>query len=67
VAGLPGARLHGATEAVLGPAEARWLTVQVRVPGPQAEAAGAGAHPIRFQVRADGVHIDEKSTFVVPR
>lgn len=67
VAGLDGARLAGQTRAVLGPAEARWLTVQVRVPGPVAERSGAGAHAIRFEVATEGLRLSEPSTFVVPR
>jgi len=51
------------------PAQARWVTVQVHVPPEAAQAAGPGAHPIRFQVTPQGgsTPVVEKSTFVVPR
>jgi len=58
---------------VLGPAEARWVTVSVRVPPEGAQAAGSGAHAIEFEVErrqtpVDGeMSVHEKSTFMVPR
>jgi hypothetical protein len=55
-------------------AEARWVVVAVRVPPEAAAQAGAGSHPIRFDVSAasgstgdDERHVVEKSTFMVPR
>jgi hypothetical protein len=58
----------------VGPAEARWVPIALRVPPEVAESAGSGAHPIEFTVRrvetgageAPRIQI-EKSTFVVPR
>jgi len=72
VAGIAGAELASATEMSLQPAEARWVTLAVRVPPQSARALGPGAHPIQFQIgRSDAAEdtttIAEKSTFVVPR
>jgi polyferredoxin len=75
VQGLPGAVIDGSAELRVAPTEARWLTVAVRVPPEAADAAGAGAHPISFDIErvADpakghaAVVLSEKSTFVVPR
>ncbi len=52
----------------LGPAEARWVTVSLRLPPEVARRLGPGAHPMRFAVRGAGERESlEKSTFVVPR
>jgi cytochrome c oxidase accessory protein FixG len=70
VQGIPGAQLASATEVELQPAQARWVTLAVRVPPESARAAGPGAHPIRFHIestRDAATAVDEKSTFVVPR
>ena len=72
VRGLPGIALNGASELQVLPAEARWMTVTVRVPAQTAQQAGPGAHAIQFEVqRQDGqastASAVEKSTFVVPR
>ena len=77
VQGLPGIGLGALPELILAPAEARWVTVSVRVPPEAAQKAGAGAHVIHFDISlrgqeaggqaADGSAISEKSTFVVPR
>ena len=68
VSGLAGAELADATEVEVGPAQARWVTVAVRIPPESARAAGPGAHPIRFEVAgANAAAVGEKSTFVVPR
>jgi cytochrome c oxidase accessory protein FixG len=70
VQGIAGAELAAATDVELQPAQARWVTVAVRVPPQSAQAIGPGAHPIRFQVvpLADPASaVSEKSTFVVPR
>ncbi|MFN7727002.1 MAG: cytochrome c oxidase accessory protein CcoG [Rubrivivax sp.] len=74
VAGLPGIAVDGVAELTVAPAEARWLTVAVRVPPEVAANAGAGAHAIQFKIdrltvaggAADASEV-EKSTFVVPR
>src|SRR4029453_13964260 len=50
VSGLDGAQIVSNAEVQIGPAQARWFTVQVRVPAAAADAAGPGAHPIRFEV-----------------
>lgn len=70
VGGLPNMALVGKDEVLVGPAEARWITLAVRVPPEVAAQAGAGAHPIQFKVErlGDGPEkAEEKSTFVVPR
>jgi polyferredoxin len=77
VKGLPGIVLGAAPEIALAPAEARWITLGVRVPPEAAQQAGAGAHTIHFEIAlvdqdADGhaathAAVSEKSTFVVPR
>jgi len=51
-------------------AQSRWVTLAVRVPPQRADALGAGAHPIRFEVAAasdPSARVSERSTFVVPR
>ena len=77
VAGLPGITLAAPPDMKLAPAEARWVTVAVRIPPEAAAAAGAGAHSIHFDIAllgTDAAGADttsaaerEKSTFVVPR
>ena len=58
---------------VLGPAEARWVTVSVRMPPEAAQQAGAGTHHFEFDVQrlqtpeAEAASVEEKSTFMVPR
>lgn len=69
VDGIPGAAITGSAETEAGPAEARWVTVAVRVPHAAARTQGHGAHPIHFDIRVQGSdrHVRERSTFVVPR
>ena len=77
VQGLPGITLDRLPTLDLAPAEARWVTLNVRVPPETAAQAGPGAHEIHFQIALDatepggrpaaGAAISEKSTFVVPR
>ena len=51
---------------VVGPAEARWLAVRLRIPDGTAKP---GSHPVYFVVQAKGgsEQIDEKAVFLVPR
>ncbi|ANH66532.1 cytochrome c oxidase accessory protein CcoG [Mitsuaria sp. 7] len=79
--GIAGLRVQSPTgELTLGPAEARWVTVALRLPPEAARALGSGAHPMLFAVRrvaSSGEPAEtaetaerallEKSTFVVPR
>ena len=69
--GLDGIVLLGATDVDVEPAQARWITVAVRVPHAVAGKAGAGAHPLEFIVDhgagTEADRLEEKSTFVVPR
>jgi len=70
VQGIAGVQLAQATEVEVLPAQARWITLAVRVPPASAQALGPGAHPIRFHIastRDAATAVDEKSTFVVPR
>ena len=74
VKGLPQIRIDGGDALEVQPAQARWMSVAVRVPPDSASASGAGAHPIEFEVQrlspeAGGpvASTVEKSTFVVPR
>jgi cytochrome c oxidase accessory protein FixG len=71
VSGLDGIAVTAGSEVEIGPAEARWLPVAVRIP-PQPPQP-PGAHKIRFRIEraADATHasavVEEPSTFVVPR
>ena len=77
VQGLPGISLAAPPELKLAAAEARWVTVAVRIPPEAAIQAGAGAHAIHFLIGLVGNDANgqattsaaesEKSTFVVPR
>ncbi|MBW8831267.1 MAG: cytochrome c oxidase accessory protein CcoG [Burkholderiales bacterium] len=70
VSGIPGVALASPLELDVGPAQARWITLAVRVPYASARTAGPGAHPIRFgvmQAAVPGSMVSEKSTFVIPR
>lgn len=75
VGGQQGLALAEGVEVTLGPAEARWVTVAVRLPPEDARALGPGAHPIAFTIEsshaaaagAPQARLSEKSTFVVPR
>jgi cytochrome c oxidase accessory protein FixG len=70
VTGIPGVSLASATDVEVPAADARWVTLAVRVPQQAAKAAGSGAHPIHFEVTAvanPSAKVSERSTFVVPR
>jgi cytochrome c oxidase accessory protein FixG len=73
VTGLPDIRVNGSRELSLGPAEARWVAVDVRLPPDQAQRAGTGVHVIHFEIerladdRTGSATVKEKSTFMVPR
>ena len=73
VSGIDGAQVFSRGEALLAPAESRWIPVSVQVPAAQAETLGAGAHKLVFEITREAgageraVTIAEKSTFVVPR
>ena len=66
--GLPGLQLTRATEVSLGPAEARWVTIALRLPPDSLSGLKPGAQPMRWVIHSDGGdRVAEKSTFVVPR
>ena len=77
VQGLPGIMLGPLPPLTLAAAEARWVTLNVRVPPATAQQAGPGAHAIAFEVGLQDsavrgqatarAAVFEKSTFVVPR
>ncbi len=74
VRGMDGVALARPVAITVGPADARWVSVAVRVPPEVASRAGAGAHPIQFQLMRPPLGAEaavqasaEKSTFVVPR
>ncbi|MEK8032833.1 cytochrome c oxidase accessory protein CcoG [Ideonella sp. DXS29W] len=73
VEGLPGVAIERGAALSLQGAEARWLTVAVRVPPEAANQAGTGAHPIVFHIErlaagnANSARVSERSSFVVPR
>jgi cytochrome c oxidase accessory protein FixG len=74
VQGLPGIRIEGSDTIEVQPAEARWMTVAVRVPPETAASRAAGAQPIAFEVQRLTTQQDvpvartlEESTFVLPR
>ena len=77
VQGLPDVKLDTVPEIRLAPAEARWVTLGVRLPPETAAKVGAGAHPIHFDIDLLGADaegqaivaaaLSEKSTFIVPR
>ena len=68
--GLPGLMLSQARTVELGPAEARWVAVALRLPPEVAAQTQPGAHPMHWRITRDGEHpetVVEKSTFVLPR
>ena len=82
VRGLHHIKIERPPEIRLAPAEARWVTLNVRVPPETAAKAGPGAHEIHFEIALrtnddsktgdsghdrHGAELSEKSTFVVPR
>lgn len=64
--GLPGLQVASDEEVKVGPAESRWVPVRLQIPY---GSAGAGSHPIHFDIEAQGgdAHVREKSVFLVPR
>jgi cytochrome c oxidase accessory protein FixG len=70
VRGLPGIALATPDTVDIPGADARWLTVALRVPAQAALDSGPGAHPIQFDIHteaAGAATLSEKSTFIVPR
>ena len=69
--GLPGLMLSRAATVDLGPAEAHWVNVALRMPPEATAQLKPGAHPIRWRVsrlgEGAGETVVEKSTFVLPR
>ena len=74
VQGLAGARVVGRDEIEVGPAQARWMPLAVRLPPEIWQGLSGGVHPISLRVQrltatpgADPVVVVEKTTFVVVR
>ena len=65
--------VEGGQDLILGPAEARWVPISVRIPPEVAGRMGSGAHGMTMLVEqlrqgdAPQVDVREKSTFMVPR
>ena len=73
-AGLPELAVQVQRDIRIGPAEALWLPLALRLPPEVAERVGAGAHKIEFTIERVEDRVDdaprrqvEKSTFMVPR
>ncbi len=67
VSGLPGITLASSPEVEVLPTEVRSVAARVQIPP---EAASAGSHPIRFEIRSTGeevARVNEKAAFLVPR
>jgi len=70
---LPHAVVEGGQEVVLGPAEARWVPVSVRIPPETAARLGSGSTGVTVLVEqmrqgaSPQVDVREKSTFMIPR
>jgi cytochrome c oxidase accessory protein FixG len=64
--GLQGLTVASEPETEVGPAEARWVAVRLRIPY---GSAAAGSHPIQFEIgtAAGDAQVREKSVFLVPR
>jgi cytochrome c oxidase accessory protein FixG len=64
--GLQGLAVASESEVEVGPAEARWVAVQLQIPYGAAEP---GAHTVYFDIEALGTksQVAEKSVFLVPR
>ncbi len=65
--------VQGGEELVLGPAEARWVPISVRVPPEAAARLGSGTHSVTVLVEQlrqgdlPQVDVREKTTFMIPR
>ena len=70
---LPQAEVEGGQDIVLGPAEARWVPVSVRIPPDTAARLGSGSMGMTIVVERMRHGVDaqldvrEKSTFMIPR
>ena len=66
VEGMPGLSVDSEDTVAVESTQSRWFAVRVRLPF---EGAGAGSHPIRFNIEAitSSARVSEKSVFIVPR
>jgi cytochrome c oxidase accessory protein FixG len=62
--GLPGLSVASERTVEVGPAESRWVAVRLQIPY---GSAGAGSHPIHFEIDNGTDAVREKSVFLVPR
>ena len=73
VAGWPQAHVVGVSEVELGPAQARWVPLAVRLPPEEVQQRGPGVHEVTFLVERitepgqAPAAVAEGSTFVIPR
>ncbi len=68
--GLPGLRAELRSALALGPAQARWAAVALRLPPAAAAQAGPGSHEVHIVVQREGgarYAVVERTTFIVPR
>ena len=71
--GLPGLTQTGTNTLTLGPAQAEWMVVSLRVPPETVGQIKSGAHEIHFTIEKQAStdeaarSLREKSTFIVPR
>jgi cytochrome c oxidase accessory protein FixG len=69
--GLPGLQLHGGGSLALGPSEARWMPLSLRLQPQDLSATDQkpGSHPIQIHIESltDGQQRVEKSVFWMPR
>lgn len=69
--GLTGLALSQSTSVDVGPAEARWVAVALRMPPQAAQQLKPGAHAMQWRITrtGDGANetVVEKSTFMLPR
>jgi len=71
--GLEGLKTAQAIQLTTGPAEAKWVTIELRLPPDAAQAAKSGVHEIHFTIERlatasdEAYRLREKSTFMVPR
>lgn len=67
VSGLPGIEIVSEAEVAVRPTEVRSVAVTVQMPPGAAEP---GSHPVHFDIVSltdPGIHVTEKSVFIVPR
>ena len=74
VQGIQGLALVEGGSTAVGPAQARWVPINLELPLEQASILKAGSHPVLIQVKVQSLEdgrdlgrLQEKTTFVIPR